>query len=516
MSQTQVECLTDAVRLAPVGTSRILPGVHRALPFDECLRRATQTPEKTAPGETAEEEEEEEATTTVPSAGGSESVEDTDPTQPSSVADSDEDGGVQEADAAQGKSKAEEGQEDEETDTSDDEQALAETGNPSVLAVDVAPDSESVQPAPVCPDQQQQTSEGQGKPYSFHPTPMHQGQKPGQSAEPLPEQPASQPLAAAESVPEEVASSDAETTMTAEPAEDTVENKADATVAKKGPAAPESPVLIAEPAEVPGSDVVSGASTEAPMPSEPAGPTGDGPTAETASEPAPSAGSNENRQTPAAGTEPVPGDPGTDALSPESDGEKADTPETREPTASGKTVQNETGGPLRAAPGGGTSQAASAPGQEVPSGGDAQRARFVQRVARAFQAVGGDGGSVRLRLRPPELGSLRLELSVRNGAMAARLEVETAAARNALLDNLPALRDRLAQQDVKIERFDVDLADERSGGSPRQPGDHPQPGRHSAWDGPPPEDRPKVAAESVAAPASMARTSDGSQLNVVI
>ena len=42
--------------------------------------------------------------------------------------------------------------------------------------------------------------------------------------------------------------------------------------------------------------------------------------------------------------------------------------------------------------------------------------RFVQRVARAFQAVGDGGGSIRLRLRPPDLGSLSLELTVRNGA----------------------------------------------------------------------------------------------------
>jgi flagellar hook-length control protein FliK len=100
--------------------------------------------------------------------------------------------------------------------------------------------------------------------------------------------------------------------------------------------------------------------------------------------------------------------------------------------------------------------------------------RFVQRVARAFQAIAGREGNVRLRLHPPELGSLRLELAVRGGVMTARLEAENTAARNLLLDNLPALRDRLAEQDIRIERFDVDLAGRSPNGTPREPGDRPQ------------------------------------------
>jgi flagellar hook-length control protein FliK len=92
---------------------------------------------------------------------------------------------------------------------------------------------------------------------------------------------------------------------------------------------------------------------------------------------------------------------------------------------------------------------------------EAERVRFVQRVARAFHSVGDEGGEVRLRLSPPELGSLRLELSVRDGVMSARLEAETAAARNLLLDNLPVLRERLAEQNVKVEQFDVDVRDEQ-------------------------------------------------------
>jgi flagellar hook-length control protein FliK len=92
---------------------------------------------------------------------------------------------------------------------------------------------------------------------------------------------------------------------------------------------------------------------------------------------------------------------------------------------------------------------------------EAERVRFVQRVARAFHSMGDEGGEVRLRLSPPELGSLRLEVSVRDGVMSARLEAETASARNVLLENLPALRERLAEQNIKVERFDVDVRDQQ-------------------------------------------------------
>ena len=58
---------------------------------------------------------------------------------------------------------------------------------------------------------------------------------------------------------------------------------------------------------------------------------------------------------------------------------------------------------------------------------------------------------------------MRLEITVRNGALTARAETETPAARNLLLDNLPALRERLAQQDIKVQHFDVDLMDQSAG-----------------------------------------------------
>jgi hypothetical protein len=70
---------------------------------------------------------------------------------------------------------------------------------------------------------------------------------------------------------------------------------------------------------------------------------------------------------------------------------------------------------------------------------------------------------------------LRVELSVRDGVLNARLETETSSARNLLLDNLPALRDRLAELGAAIRERDglrvgADVI-ERAGRAHRSPGD---------------------------------------------
>ena len=157
----------------------------------------------------------------------------------------------------------------------------------------------------------------------------------------------------------------------------------------------------------------------------------------------------------------------------------------------------------------GSAQGTSGPDQ-------VERVRFVQRVARAFEAMGDRGGSVRLRLHPPELGSLRLEVTVRNGTMTARLEVESNSARTMLLDNLPALRDRLAGQDIKVGRFDVDLSDRSGGGTPQGPGDHAQPQDHPDRGSPNPGPEQEIEAEGPPQRRAVVQPGQGSQLDVVI
>lgn len=90
----------------------------------------------------------------------------------------------------------------------------------------------------------------------------------------------------------------------------------------------------------------------------------------------------------------------------------------------------------------------------------ADQARFLQRVERAFHTMLRRGDdTIRLRLSPPELGSLRMEITVKNGEMTAKIQTDSEKARTMLLDNLPALRDRLSEQDIKIHRFDVERTD---------------------------------------------------------
>ncbi len=107
---------------------------------------------------------------------------------------------------------------------------------------------------------------------------------------------------------------------------------------------------------------------------------------------------------------------------------------------------------------------------EEPATGTVDRGRFVSRVANAFRVAQQRDGEIQLRLSPPQLGSLKITLTVQDGALAANLEAESPAARGVLLDNLPALRERLAEQEIRVEKFDVNVRDEGGG----QPGDAPE------------------------------------------
>lgn len=62
-----------------------------------------------------------------------------------------------------------------------------------------------------------------------------------------------------------------------------------------------------------------------------------------------------------------------------------------------------------------------------------------------------------MRLEPPELGSIRVELNADSGSISARLEAESSQVQRLLLDSLPQLRERLAEQQIKIEHFQVDV-----------------------------------------------------------
>ncbi len=112
-------------------------------------------------------------------------------------------------------------------------------------------------------------------------------------------------------------------------------------------------------------------------------------------------------------------------------------------------------------------------------------ARFLGRVTKAFQTAQERGGKLHLRLSPPELGALRIELNIKDGVMSASLQAENSDARRLLLEHLPALRDRLAEQNIRVDRFDVDVQRDGSEGQTDTRGSQQQQ-FHQSFDEPTP------------------------------
>lgn len=81
--------------------------------------------------------------------------------------------------------------------------------------------------------------------------------------------------------------------------------------------------------------------------------------------------------------------------------------------------------------------------------------RFANFVQSALQK----SRPLRIRLSPPELGAMHIEVSSRGGTVTARLTVQTSAAQKTVLDNLPMLQESLTQNGTVIDRIEVQLND---------------------------------------------------------
>jgi flagellar hook-length control protein FliK len=99
--------------------------------------------------------------------------------------------------------------------------------------------------------------------------------------------------------------------------------------------------------------------------------------------------------------------------------------------------------------------------EEVSQLNQQERVRLVQRVARSFSRLGPEGGQVTLKLHPPQLGVLNMSVRIEGQTMTAKLRTESTAARDAILENLPVLRERLAEQGIEVESFQVEVASDR-------------------------------------------------------
>lgn len=142
--------------------------------------------------------------------------------------------------------------------------------------------------------------------------------------------------------------------------------------------------------------------------------------------------------------------------------------------------------------------------------------RFVSRVARAVQTAQERGTPLQLRLSPPELGAMRIELSVHQGTLTATIETDNTSAKQILLDNLPQLRERLADQNIKIERFDVDIRRDSSGSQQNfTPQDRDQTQRQQSASGNPARGRRPSDTATLDGPQPVRRTISSTSINVV-
>ncbi len=89
--------------------------------------------------------------------------------------------------------------------------------------------------------------------------------------------------------------------------------------------------------------------------------------------------------------------------------------------------------------------------------GELNPSRQLDRLASLIQQSEQQDRGLIVRLHPPELGALQIEVNRRDGMLIARIEVQTQAAHQLLGDSLPKLHEALAQLGATVERIDLQL-----------------------------------------------------------
>lgn len=91
------------------------------------------------------------------------------------------------------------------------------------------------------------------------------------------------------------------------------------------------------------------------------------------------------------------------------------------------------------------------------------------RIARGMQnAIQQKGGSVTLRLTPPEMGTVRIQLQIQNGTVNATFHAETESTRTMLNQQMSQLRTALEHQGLGVERLSVQSMPQSSNASMQQ------------------------------------------------
>ncbi|HCS52896.1 flagellar hook-length control protein FliK [Rubinisphaera sp.] len=88
---------------------------------------------------------------------------------------------------------------------------------------------------------------------------------------------------------------------------------------------------------------------------------------------------------------------------------------------------------------------------------DTSKSEVPQKLASFIQQAAEQGKALKIRLHPPELGTLQIEVNRLNGQVTAKIEVESAAARSVIFEQLGLLKESLTQQGIKVDQLQVEI-----------------------------------------------------------
>ncbi len=115
------------------------------------------------------------------------------------------------------------------------------------------------------------------------------------------------------------------------------------------------------------------------------------------------------------------------------------------------------------------------------SNGEEAESAAPKLVARGLAALASQkGGSMQMRLDPPSLGDLRIQMTVVNGAVSAELRPSSAQAHALLAADLASLRQALEAQGLSVERLSVQAPTHQGQGGSAQTGHGLTRGEHTS------------------------------------
>ncbi len=103
-----------------------------------------------------------------------------------------------------------------------------------------------------------------------------------------------------------------------------------------------------------------------------------------------------------------------------------------------------------------TSAAHATGGTNAPTAQSAQE--MADRVASALNNGFSSGGELRVRVEPPALGKVQIQVQADAGSISARIEVQTPAAQKTLLDNISMLHDAIGQTGATVGHIEIEVA----------------------------------------------------------